>query len=128
MIIFFFFFFLRNSGSDHFCLSSFIFGTVWIGIIAFAFCVFLFFFSSCVSAFLGDKNYYLCIVHNTIQALKNIKNGFYGTIYTFNNYFAIVFSIFSFSKNKLYPNGPLSLCSGKFTLFDTVSPSILNFC
>ena len=27
-----------------------------------------------------------------------IKNGFYGTIYTFKNYFATVFSIFSFSK------------------------------
>ena len=33
-----------------------------------------------------------------------IKNGSHGTIYTFKNYFAIVFSVFS--KNKLYPNGP----------------------
>ena len=40
-----------------------------------------------------------------------IKNGFYGTIYTFKNYFAIVFSIsvFNFSKNKLNPNGPYVL-------------------
>ena len=36
-----------------------------------------------------------------------IKNGFHGTIHTFKNYFATVFSIsvFSFSKNKLNPNG-----------------------
>ena len=38
-----------------------------------------------------------------------IKNGSYGTIHTFKNYFAIVFSVsvFSFSKNKLNPNGPI---------------------
>ena len=33
-----------------------------------------------------------------------IKIGSYGTIYTFKNYFVTVFSVFSFSKNKLYPN------------------------
>ena len=33
-----------------------------------------------------------------------IKNVFYGTIYIFKNYFATVFSVFSF---QLYPNGPL---------------------
>ena len=38
---------------------------------------------------------------------KNIKNGSHGTIYTFKNYFATVFSVFSFSKNNLYPNRPL---------------------
>ena len=40
-----------------------------------------------------------------------IKNGSYGTIYTFKNYFAIAFSIsvFNFSKNKLNPNGPYVL-------------------
>ena len=36
-----------------------------------------------------------------------IKNGFHGTIHTFKNYFAIVFSVFSFSNNKFNPNGPL---------------------
>ena len=36
-----------------------------------------------------------------------IKNGFYSTIHTFKNYFATIFLIFNFSKNKLYPNGPL---------------------
>ena len=34
-----------------------------------------------------------------------IKNESHGTIYTFKNYFATVFSIFSFQQNKLYPNG-----------------------
>ena len=37
---------------------------------------------------------------------KKIKNGSHGTIYTFKNYFAIVFLVFNFSKNKLYSNGP----------------------
>ena len=44
---------------------------------------------------------------STVHAFKNIKNGSHGTIYTFKNYFATVFSVFSFSKNKLYSNGPL---------------------
>ena len=42
----------------------------------------------------------------TVHALKNIKNGSHGTIHTFKNYLATVFSVFSFSKNKLYPNEP----------------------
>ena len=37
---------------------------------------------------------------------KNIKNGSHGIIHTFKNYFATVFSVFSFNKNKLYPNEP----------------------
>ena len=32
----------------------------------------------------------------TVHVLKNIKNGSHDTIYTFKNYFATVFSIFSF--------------------------------
>ena len=85
-------------------------------------CIFLFFFffffSSRVSAFLGDKNHCLRIVHhcscilqcivygtyNPFIQKKNIKNGSYSTIHTFTNYFATVFSIFIFSKNKLYQN------------------------
>ena len=44
--------------------------------------------------------------------IKNIKNGSHDTIYTIKNYFATVFSVFSFqfsvfSNNKLNPNGPL---------------------
>ena len=37
---------------------------------------------------------------------KKIKNGSHGTIHTFKNYFATVFSVFSFSKNNFNPNGP----------------------
>ena len=38
-----------------------------------------------------------------------IKNGSYGTIHTFKNYLATVFSVsvFNFSKNKLNPNEPI---------------------
>ena len=45
-------------------------------------------------------------VHSTVYVLKNIKNESHGTIHTFKNYFATIFSVFSFSKNKLYPNEP----------------------
>ena len=34
-----------------------------------------------------------------------IKNGFHGTIHTFKNYFATVFSFFIFQQNKQYSNG-----------------------
>ena len=42
-----------------------------------------------------------------------IKNGFYGTIHIFKNYFATVFSVFSFQfqQNKFNPNKPLSIIS-----------------
>ena len=43
---------------------------------------------------------------STVYILKNIKNGSYGTIHTFKNYFATVFLVFSFSNNKFNPNGP----------------------
>ena len=45
-----------------------------------------------------------------------IKNGSHSTIYTFKNYFATMFSVsvFSFSKNKLNPNGPLVATLVKF--------------
>ena len=36
---------------------------------------------------------------------KNIKNGSRDTIHIFKNYFVTVFLVFSFNKNKLYPNG-----------------------
>ena len=41
----------------------------------------------------------LCTVWHcscTVHVLKNIKNGTHDTIYTFKNYFATVFSVFSF--------------------------------
>ena len=80
------------------------------------FCFFFFFFFFFFYAFYfrpGD-NYHcshvitLLFTHcsNTIYALfigptttlfkKNIKNGSHGTIYTFKNYFATVFSVFNF--------------------------------
>ena len=42
-----------------------------------------------------------------------IKNGSYGTIYTFKNYFATVFLVFSFQfqQNKFYPNRHLVIKS-----------------
>ena len=40
-----------------------------------------------------------------------IKNGSHGTIYTFKNYFATVFSVFSFQfqQNKFYSNRPIEV-------------------
>ena len=46
---------------------------------------------------------------STVHTLKNIKNASHGTIHTFKNYFATVFSVFSFSSNKFNPNGPILL-------------------
>ena len=43
----------------------------------------------------------------TVHVLKNIKNGSHSTIYIFKNYFATVFSVFSFNNNKLNPNRPI---------------------
>ena len=45
--------------------------------------------------------------NSTIHAFKNIKNGSYSTIHIFKNYFITVFSVFSFSNNKLNPNGSI---------------------
>ena len=44
---------------------------------------------------------------STVYVFKNIKNGSHDTIHIFKIYFAIVFSVFSFSNNKFNPNGPL---------------------
>ena len=49
--------------------------------------------------------------------IKNIKNGSYDTIHTFKNYFATVLLVFSFSNNKLNPNGPLRLTFISFTYY-----------
>ena len=87
--------------------------------LAFAFCFFLFF--SFLSLFFFFFHAFKLLetsftvhhcshtVHGTYNHFikkKNIKNGTHGTIHTFKNYFATVFSVFSFSKNKLYSNGP----------------------
>ena len=45
--------------------------------------------------------YCLCTVHQclcTVHVLKNIKNRSHDTIYTFKNYFATMFSVFSFQQ------------------------------
>ena len=42
----------------------------------------------------------------TFFSKNNFKTGSHGTIYTFKNYFATVFSVFS---NKQYPNKPYAL-------------------
>ena len=63
-----------------------------------------FFFPARVSA-LGEKS----TVHtrfSIVHRLKNLENGTHSTIHTFKNYFATMFSVFSFNKNKLYQNGP----------------------
>ena len=60
-------------------------------------------FTYCSSLFM----HFSCIVYGTYNPFiqkKNIKNGSYSTIHTFTNYFVTVFSIFIFSKNKLYQN------------------------
>ena len=47
---------------------------------------------------------------NTVHALfiycSRTVHGSHDTIHTFKNYFATVFSVFSFSNNKFNPNGP----------------------
>ena len=40
---------------------------------------------------------------------QNAGHGSHDIIHTFKNDFATVFSVFSFSKNKLYPNEPLNI-------------------
>ena len=93
----------------------------------------LFFF--CLPLFLTFQHVYCtlfinsCTVHNKISGGMHtsgshllftdpqtslfsnffIKNGSHDTIHTFKNYFATVFSVFSFQfqQNKFYPNRPL---------------------
>ena len=43
----------------------------------------------------------------TVHTFKIIKNGSHNIIHTFKNYFAIVFSVFSFSRNKFKINETL---------------------
>ena len=86
---------------------------------AFAFCLcfpfFFFFFYSSSAAVVDQVSSEQCIcalfTDPQIPLFSHffIKNMSHGTIYTFKNYFAIVFSvsIFNFSKNKLNLNRPL---------------------
>ena len=91
--------------------------SVWIGImlcLAFAFCIF-FFFSTCCQLLETNFTVHVLFTHcswdpRLLYSKKKIKNGSHGTIHTFKNYFVTVFSVFNFSKNKLYSNGPLMIC------------------
>ena len=72
-------------------------------IFQFTFSTFFFFFFWPAFVDFGRPYLLLWIVYTlftycayTVHVLKNIKNGFHNTIYTFKNYFAIVFSVFSF--------------------------------
>ena len=47
---------------------------------------------------------------STFHTFKNIKNGSHDTIHIFKNYFATVFSVFSFNNNKFNLNWPLIDC------------------
>ena len=73
---------------------------------------FLFFFQPIIVDFVNYEQY-ICALFTVLQItlFSNffIKNGFHNTIYTFENYFATVFSVsvFNFSKNKLNPNTPI---------------------
>ena len=66
---------------------------------------FFFFFFSCAWTVQGTKKHCLPIVHELfIYCLHTIHRS-HDTIHTFKNYFATVFSVFSFSNNKFNPNG-----------------------
>ena len=108
--------------------------SIWIGIIcvcdlSFAFSFFFFFFGTCFRRqisllqllFMNSSHiiwlfnhisahqWVPCTIHWThkpyFSAIFLLKMSSHGTIHILKNYFATVFSVFS--KNKLYPNGPL---------------------
>ena len=60
--------------------------------------------------FLSQTVHYVLFMDSQILLFSNffIKNGSYGTIYTFKNYFTTVISAisFQFQQNKSYPNRP----------------------
>ena len=80
---------------DKFCCKFPLKMSVWIhGTFV---CVCVFFFSAWIITSHGF----------TVHETKCTVYRSHDTIHTFKNYFVIVFSVFSFSKNKLYPNEPL---------------------
>ena len=119
------------------CFFSFVFsmshttlGNVWIGVCVLLLPPFFFFFffprvfsSQAATVHIryinSNHNFWLVFCEQYIHALFTdpqisffinffIKNGSYGTIYTFKNYFATVISAinFQFQQNKFYPNRP----------------------
>ena len=83
--------------------TMYLFGSTLLLCFTFAFQPFVFFFLIHAQQILGDNvlfMYCLCGVYRS-----------HDTIHTLKNYFTTVFSVFSFSfsKNKLYPNGSIWL-------------------
>ena len=72
---------------------------------------FFFFQAAVVDKVFREQCFRALFTNPQITLFSNFffKNGSHNTIYTFKNYFAIVFSVsvFSFSKNKLNLNGPI---------------------
>ena len=64
----------------------------------------LFFLRRVFDAFLVGPVYCLWDPQTSFFNKIFIKNGSHDTIYIFKNYFATIFSIFSFQQNKRYPN------------------------
>ena len=62
---------------------------------AFSLLFFLFFFFAVVIDFQRQNSLFMNSAY-TVHAFKNIKNWSHSIIHTFKNYFAIVFSVFSF--------------------------------
>ena len=94
--------------------------------------------------------HHVLVIDPQIPLFSNffIKNGSYGTIYTFKNYFATMISVisFQFQQNKSYPNRPkvrkyktskrvklknnaptISLILKSFLLTSSTSPSMMGY-
>ena len=103
------FFFVRvvGGGGVEVGIAKYLFGS---GVLCFKIWRFVF----CFVFFCSRFSFYLtkCTVEHcswdpqSFYLEKNIKNGSYGTIHTFKNYFGTMFLVFSFQQNKLYPNEP----------------------
>ena len=93
-----------------------------------SFCVFHFILFYFFSAAVFDQVFREQYIHALFTDPTNysnffIKNRSHSIIYLFKNYFATVFyiSVFSFSTNKLYPNGPV-----KITFLYTRIPTVFR--
>ena len=80
-----------------------VFSCVYVSVLRFLCFSFFFFFLLPAYVDFGEQKLLFCIIavlfmycSNTVHALKNIKNGSHGTFHIFKNYFATVFSVFSF--------------------------------
>ena len=73
---------------------------------------FFFFFSAWI---VTSHKFIVQGTKNTVYALfihcSRTVHGSHDTIHIFKNYFATIFLVFNFNKNKLYPNGPRLLYS-----------------